>query len=289
MSERWESALAVPARSELEARLKSKAEGSGQIEGIAEAALLMAGLDRPGKAFGQYLDHLERLAAEVAEAARALDAGKDLSRRVEALRGVFAERHRYRGDEESYDDPANANMMSVIERRQGLPVALGLLTIQAARAQGWRASGLNFPGHFLVGMDLRGQRALLDPFGGWRTLGASDMRQLLKAIAGLEAELSPQHYAAVDDRQILLRLQNNVRLRALQAGRFGEALRSLEIMLLIAPKAPELWRETGLVQAELGELRAAIAALERFIELAPGDPRADEAVQRIRSLRKSLN
>ena len=43
---------------------------------------------------------------------------------------------RYRGDEETYDDLDNANLMRVIERRKGLPVALGILYLYAARSQG---------------------------------------------------------------------------------------------------------------------------------------------------------
>ncbi len=263
------------------------------IDRIAEAALLMAGLDRPGKAMVHYLDHLEELARDTAAAAADLGANRadiwtpDL--RLEALRGVFAVRHGYCGDHESYDDPQNANLMSVIERRRGLPVSLGILTLQVARAQGWHMNGVSFPGHFLISMDTGGARVIIDPFNGWRQLAASDIRELLKAITGLGAELSPAHYAAVDDRHVLLRLQNNVKLRAVQAGRLSDGLASLEIMLMIAPDSAELWREAALLHINTDNLRAAIPALERFIKLAPSDPRADEAFALIRDLRHRLN
>lgn len=293
MSERWQSALAVPARSELEARLRDLTSGHEPIDRIAEAALLMAGLDRPGKAMTGYLEHLDGLARDTAAAAADLGANRidnsDPELRLEALRGTLAVRHGYCGDEESYDDPQNANMMSVIERRQGLPVALGILTLQVARAQGWRMNGVSFPGHFLISMDMGGVRAIIDPFNGWRQIGASEIRGLLKAITGLGAELSPAHYTAVDDRHVLLRLQNNVKLRAIQSGRLDEGLGSLEIMLMIAPRSAELWREAALLQINSENLKAAIPALERFIELAPSDPRADEAFALLRDLRRRLN
>ena len=50
----------------------------------------------------------------------------------------------------TYDDPQNADLMAVIDRRRGLPVALGILYIHAARAAGLEASGLNTPDHFLL-------------------------------------------------------------------------------------------------------------------------------------------
>ena len=62
-----------------------------------------------------------------------------------ALARTFCERFDYRGDSETYDDTQNADLIRVIRRRRGLPVALGILYLHAARAQGWPAVGLNFP------------------------------------------------------------------------------------------------------------------------------------------------
>ncbi|MEJ2026995.1 MAG: tetratricopeptide repeat protein, partial [Limibacillus sp.] len=75
----------------------------------------------------------------------------------------------------------------------------------------------------------------------------------------------------------------------LQAERFEEALSCLEIMLMLAPGEGDLWRELGLVHAELGNLRAGILSLEQFLEIAPGDRQADEVSQLLRILRSKLN
>ena len=56
--------------------------------------------------------------------------------------------------------------MAVIDRRRGLPVALGILYLHAARAGGLEACGLNTPSHFLLRISLKGQHALIDPFNG---------------------------------------------------------------------------------------------------------------------------
>ncbi len=289
MGARPVSALAVPSRSEMEQRLRAIGAGpDGEVD-LAEAALLMAALYRPGRSLEPYEQHLEHLALNLEAAASDLGAGDSLARRVEALRGVLGDRHGYRGDAEDYDDPQNANLMLVMERRRGLPVALGILTLHLARAQGWSAAGLSFPGHFLIRLELGAARAVIDPFNGWRELGSAELRDLLKAVAGLDAELSPSHYAAVSNRDVLLRLQNNIKLRALQAERFEEALSCLEIMLLLAPGEGDLWRELGLVHAELGNLRAAIMSLEQFLEIAPGHRQADEVHQLMRILRAKLH
>ncbi|WP_457824685.1 transglutaminase family protein, partial [Staphylococcus aureus] len=49
----------------------------------------------------------------------------DLPARAAALAELLAGQHGYSGDTETYDDLANANLIRVIERRKGLPVALG--------------------------------------------------------------------------------------------------------------------------------------------------------------------
>ena len=67
---------------------------------------------------------------------------------------------------------------------------------------------------FSAAVKNRSGRAIVDPYAGGRVLAIEDLRALLKSVAGLDAELQAAHYAAVDDRAILIRLLNNLRLRA---------------------------------------------------------------------------
>ena len=57
--------------------------------------------------------------------------------RVAALARTLVGRHGYAATTSTYDDLQNANLMRVIDRKRGLPVALGILYIHAARRQGW--------------------------------------------------------------------------------------------------------------------------------------------------------
>ena len=97
-----------------------------------------------------------------------------------------------------------------------------------------------------------------------------ELRALLKHGAGPDAELRPEHLAAVGNRDILLRLENNIKMRLLQAGEVEGALAILERMLLIAPSEPLLWLEAGGHYAHLGNLRAAMEALRALLGLAIG-------------------
>ena len=251
---------------------------------LGQAALALACLDRPRADPARYHRHLQVLAREVGEvsAAEAVD-------RAAALTSVILGRHRYEGDTQNYGDLQNANLMRVIDRRKGLPVALGILYIDAGRAQGWDMAGLAFPGHFLVRLHDHGERVILDPFHGGRVRQAAELRDLLKAIAGSEAELTAAHYADVSDRDVLLRLQNNLKLRLIESQQLEQALEVIEAMMLLAPDHALLWREAGLVNAELGNLRAAITALERCLVLGDDDLPQHHTAALLQELRARLH
>src|SRR5271170_7282394 len=211
--------------------LRELGGSDGRILPIAEAALVLASFERQRVDFARYRDHLRLIAVDVA---RHPGASGDLAGRARALSEIILLKYGYSGDELTYDDLQNANLMRVIDRRKGLPVALGILYLHAARAQGWDSVGLGFPGHFLVRLTEGAERVILDPFHGGRVCDAATLRELLKAMAGQEVELMPEHYAPVADRDVLLRLQNNLKSRLLQAGRHDHALRVVETMLLLA-------------------------------------------------------
>ncbi len=132
---------------------------------LAETALMLAALDRPETSTAAYRGHLAELAGKIAAQA---DATSSVAMQIAALRKVLVTKFGYEGDAETYDDMRNANLMHVIDRRKGLPVALGILYLHAARAYGSHISGLSFPSHFLLRIEARGQRAIFDPFHGGR-------------------------------------------------------------------------------------------------------------------------
>ena len=250
---------------------------------LAEGALALAALDRPGVAPGRYRDHIKKLSDDVGDA---LAAGQDIHA---ALNDVVLGMHGYRGDTLTYDDIQNANLMRVIDRKKGLPVTLGILFLQAARAQGCAADGLNFPGHFMIRLGDGSDRIIVDPFNDGVERTAADLRELLKVTAGLDAELAPEHYETVGNRDILIRLQNNIKARHERAGRPEDALKVIDSMLLFAPNSLFLWREAGILQARLGNLGAAIEAFETIVDRAESDAMRHDAASIIQKLKTRLN
>ncbi|MDJ0684088.1 MAG: transglutaminase-like domain-containing protein [Alphaproteobacteria bacterium] len=206
-----------------------------------------------------------------------------------ALNEAIQTRAGYGGAAQDYDDLSNANLFRVIERRRGLPVALGILYMHVGRGAGLEVDGLAFPGHFLIQVQCGAERVIADPFLGGMTRDAAGLRALLKTSHGAEAELTPDLYAKADDRSILLRLQNNMKLRLLQTDQQDKAAEVLEIMLMIDPNNAGLWREAGVLNASLGNLRAAITALHNYIAIEPRDQQRAQAEALIADLTKRMN
>lgn len=253
---------------------------------LAEVALLLAALDYPETDLAPYRRHLAALASNLTDIAA--QEKETLDGRVAALTQVLAEQHGYAGDRRTYEDLQNANLIRVVDRRKGLPVALGILYIHAARAQGWRASGINFPGHFLISVEDEEERIILDPFEGGMQVDLGRLQLMLKTALGADAELQPEYYASMTNRGVLLRLQNNIKKRVLDNGDNQRGAAVVEGMLTIAPELPDLWREAAELRAEIGEMRSALQALDRLLLLAD-DSQRSEAMALRRTIATRIN
>jgi regulator of sirC expression with transglutaminase-like and TPR domain len=275
-----------PEPNDREGFLRSLGASGGRVWPIAEAALALASFAHPRVAVARYRHQLELIARDVGQHRGAIG---DLAAHAEALREVILLKHGYSGDRQTYDDLQNADLMRVIDRRKGLPVVLGILFIHAGRAQGWEMAGLAFPGHFLVRLSEGPQQLIVDPFHDGRVCGAPELRELLKAVAGADSELLPAYYAAVSDRDVLLRLQNNLKSRLLQEQNHERAAQVVETMLMLAPDLVELWREAGMLYRQLGNMRASAAALEQYVVRAPDGAARHQAAAILQQLRLQLN
>jgi regulator of sirC expression with transglutaminase-like and TPR domain len=257
---------------------------------IAGAALEIAARDREGLeqdqeshsssgiVIGRYRHHLEVLVADVAREARGALTAKD---RARALREGLWRIRGYTGDKENYENIENADLMSVIDRRKGLPVALGIVYLHVARAQGWRAEGINFPSHFLIRLEGAGERVIIDPFNDGLTLDVSALRALVKQTVGAGSELDPRYYEPVSDREILIRLQNNIRMMAFKAGDIPRAVEVLCRLVLLEPELPEFWYELGMLEVHRERFAKGRHALEKCLSLLDRVPGSDDMRLRI--------
>ena len=260
---------------------------------LAKCALAVAAIDSPNISLGRFEHHIQTLIDEVAlEYAALLEAGADddAATQLAALKRIICDRHEYEGDETSYDDLQNVNLMRVIERRKGMPVTLSLLYIHVGLAQqGWKVEALSFPAHVVCRIEKEGERILFDPFNGCKILHAPDLRHLLKTLVGPQAELSSDYYDPATKRELLIRMQNNAKLRQVEGEDYLGALKTVEVMRLLDPNEYRLLFDAGVLYARTHQVMAAVDALESYIDLAPQHEDCHDALVLLRQIKESFN
>jgi regulator of sirC expression with transglutaminase-like and TPR domain len=256
------------------------------------AALALAAAQQSGISVERYVHHLKKLCEDVAQRHVELLSGgakDDVETQLAALKHTLSDKYAYTGDRETYNDIQNASLIRVIDRAKGLPVALSILYICAGVAQGWHVVGLDVPGHFVCRIEKNGRRLIFDPFEDCKTLEAPDLRLLVKTAVGSHAELSSEYFNPASNREILLRLQNNIKFRQIEIEDYKGALEVVKLMRLVDPYEYRLLLDEGVLYAKVDETKSAIEALEGYIKLAPNNRDRQQAAMLLLELKQSLN
>jgi len=215
---------------------------------LDEAALLIAAHGRPDLDVAAQQRRLDALAGACGEPT------------VEGVRRHLFEVVGLRGDRRRYHDPRNSFLDAVLDRRQGIPISLAVVTVEVARRLGVALLPVAMPGHFLVGVpgEAGATGGYLDPFGGGRRLDREGCQALYRAVFGAGARLADEMLAPVGPRAVLARMLANLRTSYLAAG----DVRSLGWVHRLRAAIP------AATEAELADRARALAELARFSEAA---------------------
>lgn len=238
---------------------------------LAPAALLIARLEYPRLDPAPYLDELRALGAHARHAV--LSAGPDapFSVRVHALNQFVFETLAFKGNRDRYEDPSNSCLNAVIDRRHGIPISLSVVYIEIARAAGFAAEGINFPGHFLTrvldaGND-RGQGLIVDPFHGGALLDEQDCRRLLGGHLGQDAAFDARLLAPAARRDILIRMVTNLKRQYVRMRSFPQARTATDLLVALSPTSLSELRDRGLLAYHMNDFTAALHDLEQYLRL----------------------
>jgi regulator of sirC expression with transglutaminase-like and TPR domain len=226
---------------------------------LVEAGITLALADRPAADPAR----LRRLVSGWAIALQRDTAPLSGSGRARQLSGLIASETGLTGATEDYENPLNADLIALVERGRGLPVALSILYVALARRVGWHADALNLPGHVIV--EVRGgiESALIDPFDHGTGITRERAAEIARHGGG---DPVPGRFEPMTNRQLLIRLITNQASRARTAGETPRALRLYERMTLIAPQLTGLWWERARLEQRIGRLAAARASLTAMLE-----------------------
>lgn len=193
----------------------------------------------------------------------------NLHHALDELNGYLFRELELRGDQQTYDDPANAALPLVIRRRRGLPISLSILWIGLARRLGLDAVGIGLPGHFLAG--LRTDLGLLcfDPFHQGRALGEEEAARLVDHATGGRLAFEPSMLAPIADRAVLTRLVRNLQVRYQRQEAWTEVLWTCTHLHLLEPSTSDPLVARARAQLQLGNRLQALNDLEEALRLQP--------------------
>jgi regulator of sirC expression with transglutaminase-like and TPR domain len=229
---------------------------------LDKAALAIAALDHTEADLSSYLDLLDQIAERLHVRAPAASSAAE---QAACLAQVLAGEFRFQGDQETYDDPANADLISVIDRRRGLPVALAILYVALARRLGWPADALNTPGHVLVRIGAS-TGLVIDPFHRGVSVQPEQLASLVRPARRPLDGVDRENVAPMTNRTVLVRLLMNQATRAERAREFARALTVVERITALAPAYSFAWWERARLERAVGDTIAARQSLTSMLE-----------------------
>jgi regulator of sirC expression with transglutaminase-like and TPR domain len=251
---------------------------------LDEAALTLALPDHPEADAAPQRELLASMEAQLLERRSAAANNYD---RALLLAGVIHGHFGLSGATEDYDDPANADLISVLERRRGMPIALSIVYVALARRIGWSAFGLNMPGHLLVLIGDPASGVVIDPFNDGAVLDRDALAKQRARFGGGGAK--DAGVAALSNRAMLVRLLLNQATRARAAGQLERALTVHQRMTAMAPLLSQLWWDRAEVEKELGQIAAARASLQAMLETTRDEALRNHVRKAMESLARMVN
>jgi regulator of sirC expression with transglutaminase-like and TPR domain len=152
----------------------------------------------------------------------------------------------FHGDPD-FDALRGSRMDQLIDDKRGLPISLGVLLVHTSRQAGFVASGLNFPGHFLVKVGA----TLVDPF----SLKVTDEAECLATLTAPTIAGDP--FSLATPQAILLRMLNNLKIYFAQRAEFHRVLDMTDCQLQVLPGKAGLLLERGECWLRLGSIAGA--------------------------------
>lgn len=228
------------------------------------AALELSALDHPGLDLAPYVDLLDAIESDLRGIAAAEG---DVMAQAGALAEVFAVRHGFTGDRNSYDAPVNADLIRVLDRRMGLPIALSILYVGQARRLGWSAHALNTPAHVMVRLGADEGAVVVDPFHEGALVSRDTVVRLIRQALGPGATIDAQNMAPLSNRLTLVRLLTNQVIRAEQGKDLVRALSVQERIATVAPSHGQGWWDLARFQLSAGQVEGARESLSAMLEV----------------------
>ncbi len=258
---------------------------------LLEAATALAQDEYPDLDVQEVLGDVDQLLARLR---RRCSNDTDPLQRLRALNQFFFRDMGFGGNVNNYYDPDNSYLNAVLRTRRGIPISLAVLWLELAQGLGLKARGVNFPGHFMVKVNLPNGQVVIDPFTG-QSLSREDLSERLepyKRRNGLVDDFDVPvglYLQASPSREILARMLRNLKEIHRTQEDWLRLIAVQDRLLVLLPEAWVEYRDRGLAWAEMGDARLAVSDLEVYILHTEDALDRDAMDQRLQELKRALN
>ena len=258
---------------------------------LLEASAAIAQDEYPELDVQQVLGDVDQLLARLQRRTRET---ADPLQRLRLLNHFFFRDMGFGGNVNNYYDPDNSYLNVLLRTRRAIPVTLSVLWLELAQSLGLNARGVNFPGHFMVKVNLPNGQVVIDPFTG-QSLSREDLSERLepyKRRNGLVDDFDVPvglYLQAAQPRDILARMLRNLKEVHRTQEDWSRLIAVQDRLLILLPDAWSEYRDRGLAWAEVGNNRLAVSDLELYVAHTEDPLDRDAVEQRLRALRRELN
>ena len=258
---------------------------------LLEAAACLAQDEHPELDIQQVLGGVDQLLERVK---RRVPGDASALQRLRTLNQMFYRDMGFGGNLNDYSDPENSYLSAVLRSRRGIPISLAVLWMELALGLGLNASGVAFPGHFMLKVSLTKGQVVMDPLTG-ESLSREDLSERLEpfrrrglqrddfeAPIGLYLQPAPA-------RDIIARMLRNLKEIHRTQEDWARLIPVLDRLITLLPQAWGEYRDRGLALAEQGQSALALADLEVYLSHAEDGLDIDAVAERALALRRDLN
>ena len=230
------------------------------------AALELSRIEFPHLDAQPFMDILDSYAAEIDARMRV---EYDAVERLQVLHEFFFREQGFAGNETDYYNPRNSCINEVIASRQGIPISLAVVYLSIADRLEMPMAGVGLPGHFIVRYDEDAFHTFVDVYNGGQLLDGEECFSLARKMTGMDLAPTPGILNAVSNRQIMVRMLNNMRSIYLRGKSYLKAGQVLDLLVEALPADPDSYILRGAVNVELRKYQAAKSDFERYLTLMP--------------------
>jgi regulator of sirC expression with transglutaminase-like and TPR domain len=238
---------------------------------LLEAAISVAQDEYEDLDVQQVLGDIDQMTAKLK---RKIAGDASTVQRLQILNRYFYSELGFAGNVNDYYAADNSYLNAVLKTRKGIPITLAILWLELAAQIGLKAAGINFPGHFLIKIQLPQGQVIMDPLDA-KSLTGYEIAERLEPFhkgLGLQGHLEVPFGLYLQDaapRDILSRLLRNLK-EIYRGDTDWDRLVCIQNRLItLQPQAWTEYRDRGLALARLHKREEAAADLDCYLMHAP--------------------